>query len=107
MWGRIRKIQRSKRRRPKISDMDSSERGALGLVRIVALCIIVIGLLDGGIYFTQYLIPYAGMEHPGPNHHLPPVNVFRIILDSIPIVAGIVMLIKAKALAEWLSDWIQ
>jgi hypothetical protein len=86
--------------------MDSSERGALGLVRLVALCIIVIGLLDGGIYFTQYLMPYAG-THPAPNQHLPPVNILRIIMDSIPVFAGIVMLIKAKAIAEWLSDWIQ
>lgn len=85
--------------------MDSSERGALGLVRLVALCIIVIGLLDGGIYFTQYLMPYA--THPGPNQHLPPVSILRIILDSIPIVAGIVILIKARVIAEWLSDWIQ
>lgn len=87
--------------------MDSSERGSIGLVRIVALCIIVLGLLDGGIYFTQYLMPYAGMGHPGPNQHLPPVNVLRVVLDSIPIIAGIVILIKAKAIAAWLSDWIQ
>ena len=87
--------------------MESSERGALGLVRLVALAIILVGLLDGGIYFTQYLIPYAGVQHPAPHPHLPPVSISRIILDSIPIVAGIVMLIKAKAIAEWLQDWIQ
>lgn len=87
--------------------MDSSERGALGLVRLIALCIIVIGLLDGGIYFTQYLMPYAGMEHPAPDQHLPPINIVRVIMDLIPVVAGIVMLIKARAIAEWLSDWIQ
>ncbi|HTV43394.1 MAG TPA: hypothetical protein VMF08_22720 [Candidatus Sulfotelmatobacter sp.] len=85
--------------------MDSSERGALGLVRLVAAAIILIGLLDGGIYFTQYLMPYATTNHP--NQHLPPVNFLRVILDSIPIVAGIVILIKARAIAEWLSDWIQ
>jgi len=27
-------------------------------------------------------------------------------LDSLPIIAGIVILIKAKAIAEWLADWI-
>ena len=87
--------------------MDSSERGALGLVRLVALCIIVIGLLDGGIYFTQYLMPYAGTQHPGPNEHLPPLSISRIVLDAIPVVAGVVILVKAKAIAEWLSDFIQ
>jgi hypothetical protein len=87
--------------------MESSERGALGLVRLVAAAIILVGLLDGGIYFTQYLIPYAGAQHPAPHPRLPPINVPRVILDSIPIIVGIVMLIKARAIAEWLSDWIQ
>ena len=86
--------------------MESSQRGALGLVRVVAVCIILVGLLDAGIYFTQYLIPYAGMGHPAANQHLPPLNILRIIMDSIPIVAGVVMLVKAKAIAEWLQDWI-
>jgi hypothetical protein len=104
MWARTHRIRRSKRHRPKISDMDSSERGALGLVRLVAACIILVGLLDGGIYFTQYLMPYATSHH-GPTH-LPPISIPRVILDSIPIIAGIVMLIKSRAIAEWLQDWI-
>jgi hypothetical protein len=87
--------------------MDSSERGALGLVRLVAICIILVGLLDAGMYFTQYLMPYAAGQHRAPNEHLPPVSILRVILDSIPVIAGIVILIKAKAVAEWLSDWIQ
>jgi hypothetical protein len=87
--------------------MESSERGALGLVRLVAICIIVIGLLDGGMYFTQYLMPYATTGHRDPNQHLPPLNILRVILDSIPVIAGVVMLIKARAIAEWLQDWIQ
>ncbi|HEY1790849.1 MAG TPA: hypothetical protein VGJ73_22055 [Verrucomicrobiae bacterium] len=86
--------------------MDSSERGALGLVRLVAACIILVGLLDGGMYFTQYLMPYAA-QHRAPNQHLPPINILRVILDSIPVIVGIVMLIKARAISEWLSDWIQ
>lgn len=87
--------------------MDSSERGALGLVRIVAICIILLGLLDCGIYFTQYLMPYASAQRHASAPHLPPVNFLRIILDSIPVIAGIVILVRAKAIAEWLSDWIQ
>lgn len=85
--------------------MDSSERGALGLVRLVAICIILIGLLDGGMYFTQYLMPYAS-THRGGSAHLPPINISRVILDSIPVIAGVVMLIKSRAIAEWLQDWI-
>lgn len=86
--------------------MESEKRGALGLVRLVAGCVILVGLLDGGIYFTQYLIPYAGLQPHTPKQHLPPVDIPRVILDSIPIIGGIVMLIKAKAIAEWVSDWI-
>jgi hypothetical protein len=86
--------------------MESEKRGALGLVRLVAGCIILIGLLDGGIYFTQYLMPFAGLPHRDPKQHLPPVDILRVILDSLPIIAGIVILIKAKAIAEWVSDWI-
>lgn len=77
--------------------MESSQRGALSLVRLVAGCIIVVGLLDACLYFTQWLHPV----------HRAPLNIVRVILDSIPIVIGIVMLIKAKAIAEWLSDMIQ
>jgi hypothetical protein len=87
--------------------MDSSERGALGLVRLVAICIILVGLLDAGMYFTQYLMPYAGGQQRATNHHLPSINILRVILDSIPVIAGGVILIKSKAIAEWLSDWIQ
>jgi hypothetical protein len=77
--------------------MESSQRGALFLVRLVAGCIIVMGLLDAGLYFTQWL-------HPPQRA---PLNILRVILDSIPIVIGILMFIKSKAIAEWLSDMIQ
>jgi hypothetical protein len=85
--------------------MESEKRGALGLVRLVAGCVILVGLLDAGIYFTQYLMPYASQHHAA-NQHLPPLDISRIILDSIPIIAGLVMLVKAKAIAEWVSDWL-
>lgn len=87
--------------------MDSSERGALGLVRLVAIFIILIGLLDAGLYFTQYLLPYASGQHHSQAQHLPPISILRVVLDSIPVIAGIVILIKARAVAQWLSDWIQ
>jgi hypothetical protein len=81
--------------------MDSSERGALGLVRLVAGCIILAGVLDGGLYLTQYF------SHLAPHQTRLPLNIFRLVLDSLPIIIGIVMLIKAKAIAEWLADMIQ
>ena len=59
--------------------MESSERGALSLVRLVAACIILVGVLDGGMYFTQYLMPYAAVSITTSNQHLPPLNILRII----------------------------
>ena len=83
--------------------MESSERGALGLVRLVAAGVILVGLLDAGLYFTQYFAFSSTHQHSP----APPLNVIRVILDCIPVIIGIVMLVKARAIAEWLSDLIQ
>jgi hypothetical protein len=84
--------------------MESSQRGALGLVRLIALCLMVIGLLDAGLYFTQYLGLLSSTTHREPHQ---PLNILRIILDSLPIIVGIVILIKAKAIAGWVADLIE
>ena len=84
--------------------MESSQRGALGLVRLIALCLMVIGLLDAGLYFTQYLGLLSSATHREPRQ---PLNIVRIILDSLPIIIGIAVLIKAKAIAEWVADLIE
>jgi hypothetical protein len=87
--------------------MESSQRGALGLVRLVAICLIALGLLDAVMCFTQYLTPYFQMHNHVQTQRPAPLNIFRVILDSLPIIAGIVVLIKAKAVAEWLADLIE
>jgi hypothetical protein len=84
--------------------MESSQRGALGLVRLVAGCCIVVGLLDAGLYFTQYLHLFSTPGHPVSR---PPLNILRLLLDSVPIIIGIVIFIKARAIAEWVSDLIE
>jgi hypothetical protein len=84
--------------------MESSQRGALGLVRLVAGCFIVIGILDAGLYFTEYLHLFSSSAHQEARQ---PLNILRLILDSLPIIVGIVILIKAKAIAEWVSDLIE
>jgi hypothetical protein len=77
--------------------MESSERGALSFVRLVAACLIVVGLLDVGLYLTRCFAP----------GHRVPVNFLTVLLDFIPGFLGIVMLIKSKAIAAWLSDMIE
>lgn len=87
--------------------MESSQRGALSLVRLVAIGIILIGLLDGGLYLTQYVMPYFQRHQHLQNQHPEPLNILRLALDSLPLIIGIVILIKAKAVAEWVEDLIQ
>jgi len=77
--------------------MESSERGALSLVRLVAACLIIVGLLDVGLYLTKCFAP----------GHRVPVNYLKVFLDFIPGLLGIIALIKSKAIAEWLSDMIE
>jgi hypothetical protein len=74
--------------------MDSQFRGALSFVRLVALCFMVVGLLDAGLYLTKCLLP----KPPAP------VKILPIALNLIPFVAGIAILIRAKAIAQWICD---
>jgi len=74
--------------------MDASQRGALLFVRFIAGCGMVIGLLDTGLYLTKCFEP----KHPLP------VKIYPIVLNSIPFVIGVVVLIKSRAVAEWLSE---
>ena len=64
------------------------------LVRLVACCILIVGVLETGLYVTRCLEP----KHPMP------VKVIPVVLDSIPTVIGIIVLIKAKALAARLAE---
>ena len=74
--------------------MDAPIRGALNFVRLVAACLMVIGLLDTGLYLEKCFEP----KNPAP------VKILPIVLDSIPFAIGVVILIKAKAVANWISD---
>ena len=72
--------------------MDAPERGALMLVRFIAASLICATLVELTLYWVIV------------QHDHTPVEIFPCILKSIPAVAGIVMLVKARALAEWISN---
>ncbi|HEY5346407.1 MAG TPA: hypothetical protein VIK62_08700 [Verrucomicrobiae bacterium] len=72
--------------------MDSPERGALMLVRIFG-----VGLLGWAL---AELALYIAVCH----HKSEPVEIFPCVMKSLPFLAGVVVLIKSSALAEWLSD---
>jgi hypothetical protein len=72
--------------------MDAPDRGALMLVRFIAVSLI-------GITLVELALNWVIAEH---NHT--PVEIFPCVLKSIPAIVGAVMLIKAKAIAEWISN---
>ena len=69
-------------------------RGALLLVYLVASCLLVVGLLEVGLYLAQCLL------------HKPPVpvKIFPLVLDGLPFLAGAAVMIKAKTIAAWIAE---
>lgn len=74
--------------------MESSERGALMLVRIIALALIGWAVAEVALYLA--------VSH----HNQQPAAIGKIVVKSLPFVIGVVVLIKARAIADWLSDWL-
>jgi len=74
--------------------MDEPDRGALKLVWCIAASLLVIGVVEVGLYLVACLMPNPPK----------PVETFSLVLKSIPAVLGIAVLIKSKAIAEWISN---
>jgi hypothetical protein len=72
--------------------MEASQRGALMLVRFVAAALIGWTLVE----ITLYVM----IAH----HNNAPVEVMPCIIRSLPMIAGVAMLVKAKRLAEWIAE---
>jgi hypothetical protein len=72
--------------------MDAPDRGAMMLVRFIAISLICVTVVELTLYWVIA------------SHNHAPVGIFPCFLKTIPAVAGIVMLIKAKAIAEWISN---
>jgi hypothetical protein len=72
--------------------MESPERGALMLVRIIAAALIGWAVVDVALYWVLC------------HHNQQPVEVLPVALKSIPFVVGVVFFIKARPLADWVSD---
>jgi hypothetical protein len=75
--------------------MDAPERGALMLVRFIGVALIGWTLVDFGLDTAAH--------HYNPQTH-PALNGFGIGEDSLPALLGLAVLIKARALAEWISN---
>jgi hypothetical protein len=72
--------------------MDAPERGALMLVRFIAVALMGISVVELVLYWLE-----------SDAHHTP-LQTSRSVLLAVPFVLGVVILIKARAVAEWISD---
>ena len=61
-------------------------------VRFIAACLMGMSVVEVGLYWAEYKFRNT------------PVNVFLSGLWVVLFLAGVVVLIKAKAIAEWISD---
>ena len=62
------------------------------LVRFIAVALIGVSVVEIALYWVV-----------SSSHHTP-MQTFPCVLKAIPAVLGLVMLIKAKAVAEWISN---
>ena len=72
--------------------MDAPDRGALMLVRFIAVALMGVSVVELALYWVV-----------SSSHHTP-METFPCVLKSIPAALGLVILIKAKAVAEWISN---
>ena len=77
-----------------IAHMDAPERGALTLVRLIGVVFVFASIFELGLYWAKCA---------NPRHPLP-VEAIPCALKLIPAAIGLVILIKAKAIAEWISN---
>ena len=72
--------------------MDATQRGALMLVRFVAACIMGMGVVELALNWAEHYFRQT------------PINVPLTAIWIIIFLVGIAVLIKAKAIANWISE---
>jgi len=72
--------------------MDAPDRGALMLVRFIGISLLAVTLVDLALYWVVAQHNHAEM------------TLFSCVLKSIPAVIGVSLLVKAKVVAEWISN---
>jgi hypothetical protein len=72
--------------------MDAQLRGALMFVRFVAVTFMGMSVVELALYWAEHKFRQM------------PVNALLSALWAILFLAGVVILIKAKAIANWISD---
>jgi hypothetical protein len=72
--------------------MESPERGALMLVRFVALSLIGWTITEIALYWVIS------------RHNDTPIEALPCVIRGLPLLAGLVMLVKARAIAQWVAE---
>ena len=72
--------------------MDAPNRGALMLVYFIAIALMGFGLIDLSLHWIE-----------SSAHHTP-MRFSHFVLPAILFVPGVVILFKASAIAEWISN---
>ena len=72
--------------------MDAPERGALMLVLFIAAILIGWTVVDLGLYFAIC------------QHDHVPMKLVPCLFKSLPSLAGVITIVKSRALAEWISN---
>lgn len=87
---------------------EASNRQALMFVRLVAGCLILVGLLDTSLYVAHcFRVKKPESQEAAPTMQFEqsaPVEALPIVLNSLPCLAGVVILIKSKAVADWVAE---
>jgi small-conductance mechanosensitive channel len=72
--------------------MEAPERGALMLVRIIAVALISWTTVELALYWVVT------------NHNHTPMKISACLIRALPLLLGIIVFIKSKSLAHWVSD---
>ena len=65
------------------------------LVRFVAACCMAFGLVELALCLAEH------------KYRAVPLNPFLIALWVMLLLAGVVLLVRARAVAEWMNDWLE
>ena len=72
--------------------MEAPERGALMLVRFVAVALIGWSFVETALYVV--LCRHQGL----------PIEILPCVTRSLPFLGGLVILIKARSIAAWVAE---
>ena len=75
--------------------MDPSLRGALLFVRFLGVTLVGATLVMLGLQYADSLVHHEAME------------IIPGLIRALPLVIGLLILFKSRALAQWLADWLE